>query len=511
MTHTGTRRAPAPETERRFWEDTPAGAWPEDRTGLTSAEAARRLAQDGPNLVEADDRTTLVRQLLRKLAEPLVLILIAAAGVSGATGDMASLVIILAIVAISIGLDVYQEHGAQRAAAALRETIALTVRVLRDGAECTVPSHALVRGDVVRLAPGNVVPADGVVLDSHAARADEAILTGEPYPVDKSPVPSHATILAEASDALFAGTALVSGQATMVVRATGRGTCLGRISADLAQDQPLTAFERGLHKLGLLIIRLTLALVLFVLLTQLVFQRPPLESFMFATALAVGLTPELLPMVTTVTLARGAVRMARRRVIVKRLAAIHDLGAMDVLCTDKTGTLTEARIALAATPGPEGADSARVLELAAVNSRFSSGVGTPLDAALLAAAPPTAAQWQRLADLPFDFERRRAGVLAARDGQALLIVKGAPEGVLTLCTQVDGPDGPVPLDAARRAALDALHEARAAAGERLLGVAWRAMPGDAQTVGMADERDLVFAGFCSFRDPPKPSAAAAIL
>jgi len=235
-----------------------------------------------------------------------VLILLASAIVSALAGDTASLIIILVIVALSVGLDVYQEHGAEAAAAALRRSIAPMVQVIRDGREQAIPTAGLVRGDLVRLAPGNLVPADGVIVSSRSLRVDEAILTGEPFPVEKRRGPSNAVEIAEAFDALFAGTAVVSGEATMLVVAIGHATAFGSISEEIVADQPPSAFERRLHRLGLLIVRLTLALVLFVLLVQLVLDRPPLESFMFAVALAVGLTPELLPMVTTVTLSRGA-------------------------------------------------------------------------------------------------------------------------------------------------------------------------------------------------------------
>ncbi|MDE2403367.1 MAG: magnesium-translocating P-type ATPase [Sphingomonadales bacterium] len=486
-----------PVENHAFWRVLPSASSTDE--GLTAAEAALRLATDGPNRIEEPAARGLVVRVLRRLADPLVLILIAAAAVSGATGDTASLVIILVIVAFSVGLDVVQEHGAERAAEALRRSIALRVTVLRDGRPVQLPAEQVVRGDVCRLAPGNLVPADGIVLASRGARVDESILTGEPWPAEKRPGPSNAESLADAFDALFAGTAMVSGEATMLVAATGRATCLGGISADLAHDEPPPAFERGLRRLGLLIVRLTLALVLLVLLAQFLHHRPALDALMFAAALAVGLTPELLPMVTTVTLTRGAVRMARRKVIVKRLAAIHDLGAMDVLCTDKTGTLTAARIALTATLAPDGAESAAVRELAAVNSHYASGVGNPLDEAILAAAPDLSG-WTRVADLPFDFERRRSAVLAERDGERLLIVKGAPEDVLALCTD---------LDDAARARATALVEAHAAAGERLLAVATRVMPG-VTAVSHADEAGLALAGFACFLDPPKPSAAAAI-
>jgi Mg2+-importing ATPase len=479
--------------------------------GLTSSEAGVRLSTDGPNLVDEPPSLRILTRIGRRLIEPLVVILLVAAVVSGLTGDQASLFIILAIVAISVGLDVFQEHGAEKAAEALRRSIALTVDVRRDGTPVTLLPEQLVRGDVVALKPGDLVPADGIVLSSNGARLDEAILTGEPYPVEKLVGPSQASEIAEAYDALFSGTAVVSGTARMLVAATGRRTRFGEIAASLSREEPPAAFERGLRRLGLLIMRLTLALVLFVLLVQMLLHRQFMESVMFAVALAVGLTPELLPMVTTVTLSRGALRMAQKQVIVKRLAAIHDLGAMDVFCTDKTGTLTEARIELCAWPGPDGANSDKVLQLAAVNSYCASAQGNPLDEAILTNAPNVAGgDWRKLADLPFDFERRRSSVLVEQGDRHILIVKGAPEAILALSTKIDLGTLPQPLDSETRETLGRQHEDRAANGERLLGIAWKEIPADATGLSPLDEADLVFAGYCAFLDPPKATAAAAV-
>ena len=494
-----------PPPTDRFWT-TPAaelltrlGTTPR---GLGTAEASRRLAAFGPNSVAEDPRRHLLLKLARRLAEPLVAILLVAGLVSGLTGDWPGFAIILAVVGVSVSMDVVQEERAEQAAARLRDSVAVRATVRRDGRAQPVPVERIVPGDVVELAAGALVPADGVVLEAGNVQVNEALLTGEPYPVAKRPGPSAGAGPADAFDALFAGTAVVAGAVTMLVVATGHATRLGGVAAALATRRPPTAFERGLHALGLLILRLTAFLVLFVLLAHLAFHRPALESFLFAVALAVGLTPELLPMVTTVTLSRGAMRMAAKRVVVKRLAAIHDLGAMDVLCTDKTGTLTEARIALAEAIAPDGSPAERVLALAALNAGLATGRPTSLDAAILAAAKPRPG-WRALAEAPFGFERRRSSVLCEGEGLRLLVVKGAPEAVLAACTAAEG----VAFD---RAALLAMAEARGAAGLRLLGIAVRAVPPGEEPAGPAAERDLVFAGFCAFLDPPKQSAGAAV-
>lgn len=497
-----------------FWALTPGDALRRlgvAETGLGAEEAAERKKRFGPNIAAVHAKRRLPAKLLRRVIEPLVAILILAALLSGLTGDVASMLIIFVILAISIGLDLLQEGRAEAAAEALRRSVALRARAWRDGKLAQVPTEALVPGDVVELRAGDLVPADGILLSASDLHAQEALLTGEPYPVDKRPGPTQAKTPAEATGALFAGTSLITGEGRMLVTATGAATRFGAIAAELEGEAPPTAFQVGLHRLGILILRLTAFLVLFVLVTHLAFGRAPLESFLFAIALAVGLTPELLPMITTVTLARGAQRMARRRVVVKRLSAIHDLGAMDVLCTDKTGTLTEACIALAQHPGPDGRPSARALELAVVNARFETGVRSPLDDAILAGTEALGAGWTRIADIPFDFERRRVSVLAEHEGRRFLVAKGSPEELLACATAVEGPDGALlPLDDEGRERLAAQVDALAGQGLRCLGVAWREMPAGTERPEKEDERDLVWTGLCAFEDPPKPSAAAAI-
>ena len=504
----------------RFWSRSAAEVFTAvDSTpaGLAGREARRRLRRDGPNAVAVRGRRRLPARLVKKLSEPLVAILLIAAAVSGATGDWASFAIIVVVVIASVGLDVVQETRAEAAAEALKRSVAVHATVRRDGARHEIAVDHLVVGDVVDLAAGNMVPADGVVIEALGLHLNESLLTGEPYAVEKRPGACDVREPAEAFSALFSGTAVVSGSGSMVVTAIGAATRFGEIAADLSRNEPPTAFERGLHGLGVLILRLTVFLVLFVLLAHLAFARPPLESFLFAVALAVGLTPELLPMVVTVTLSRGALRMAAKRVIVKRLAAIHDLGAMDVLATDKTGTLTKAEIALVGHEGVGGAPSDRVLELAAVNARFETGIRSPLDEAILAATAEGAAKahaleaWRKLDEVPFDFERRRVSILAEEAGRRMVVVKGAPESVLERSTAYEGAAGETrPLDAATRTRLAALHDARAAGGYRLLGVAWKEIAEARDRLTPADETDLTFAGWCVFLDPPKPSAELAI-
>jgi Mg2+-importing ATPase len=481
-------------------------------SGLSSDEAGRRLAQFGPNSVSETPHRRVLWKIARRFGEPLVAILVVAAGISAFTGDVASFGIILTVIALSVTLDVVQEHRAELAADALKRSVAIRADVYRDGRVVSIAVDRVVPGDVMALRAGDLVPADGVLIAGRSVHVNEALMTGEPFPAEKRAGPCAAAMPADAFNALFAGTSVVSGDATMLVVKTGAATRFGGIAAALASGEPPSAFERGINRLGLLILRLTVFLVLFVLLVHLAFGRPMLDSFLFAVALAVGLTPELLPMIMTVTLARGALRMAARSVIVKRLAAIHDLGAMDVLCTDKTGTLTEARISLVGHPGPQGGDSERALTLALVNSSFSSGIRSPLDQAVIDnCADQRIKQWEKRDEIPFDFERRCVTVLADSTSERLLIIKGAPERILSLSTMIDAGDGQrQALDDTWRTRLTRVQEDYASQGRRLLAVAWKPIPKEQHDLSIDDERDLVFAGHCVFVDPPKASAAAAI-
>jgi P-type Mg2+ transporter len=478
--------------------------------GLSRAEADQRLRSFGLNRVETTQTRSILRKLGHRILNPLIAILLVAAAISGISGDFGSFVIIVCVVAMSLTLDIVQEHRAERAAEALRESVAIHADVVRDGAITALPVADIVPGDIVHLRTGDLVPADGVALEARDLQVNEALMTGEPFPAAKSTAPCASPLPAEARNALFSGTSVVGGDGAMLVVETGNRTRFGSIAAALEANSPPTAIEVGVRQLGLLILRLTLFLTLFVLLAHLAAHRPAMESFLFAVALAVGLTPELLPMVMTVTLARGAQRMAARQVIVKRLSAIHDLGTMDVLCVDKTGTLTQAKITLAGNVDVEAKCSARVLELAGLNSAFQAGVRSPLDEAVLAAAPETPKDWVCLSEVPFDFQRRCLSVLAARGREKLLIVKGAPEAILSRAVAVEIGGVARPLDGEWRDRIEAIERGYATDGFRLLGVAVKSLPDEQDEAGLADESELTLIGFCVFADPPKRDAGEAV-
>jgi P-type Mg2+ transporter len=482
--------------------------------GLSSTEAAARLLRYGANALDSQQKYSFLLKVLSRFRNPLVLILLAAAVISGFTGDIASLGIISTMVLLSVLLDSVQEYRAEQAAEQLKISVALKEQVLRDGREVTIRADQLVPGDVVLLAAGDMVPADGRLLEAKDFFVNEGLLTGESYPTEKR-VAAEGMVnvdVAQAANAAFMGTSVVSGSAKLLLCKTGNATQLGEISATLRHTPPPAALERGVYEFGILIVRLTVLLVLFVLLVNTFFHRPLLESFLFALALAVGLTPELLPMIVSVTLARGAIRMAKQKVIVKRLAAIHDLGSMDVLCTDKTGTLTEAKIALIRHITLSGADSERVLELAWLNSHFESGLRSPLDAAIIEHAASIPAGWTKIDEVPFDFERRRVSVLLEHEGRRILVIKGAPEDVLKLSNRYErsGESDTLPFDAAALARANTQFQTLCEEGFRVLGIAWREEPASQTHVVVSDEHDFVFAGYAAFLDPPKASAGAAI-
>ena len=468
--------------------------------GLTGAQASDRIKQYGLNADASVRVKGIARAVFARLLEPLSMILLGAGIVSVATGDGVGGSIIIAILSLSIGLEAFQEHRALGAAAALRQSVALQAEVRRDGAFVQIPVEAVVPGDIMRVRAGDIIPADGLVIASDAFTANEAALTGEPYPVEKRRGIVTGLTAGEASNALFRGAVAGTGEATAVVVHTGPATVFGGAAAALAEAGEVSPFQRDLHSYGLLTARLTIALVVVVLATSVFFGRPVLQSLMFAVALAVGLTPELLPMITTVTLSRGALRMAQRKVIVKRLASIHDLGAMTVLCTDKTGTLTSAEITLARSLAPNGAEDPRPARLAAIAAKLGGDRGA-LDAALLAGAPEADIGWSLLGRHAFDFARRLGSVVAKGPDGAVLIAKGAPEEVIALCKL--NP-------AKRRAALALVHSLAERDGLRAIAVASRDWSGAAHGITAADETGLTFEGFCAFADPPKATAAAAI-
>ncbi len=475
--------------------------------GLSGEESASRLATYGPNTPVVAKRRSAVTQLVARLANPLIILLLLVSGLSAVAGDVTSFIIVAVIVLLSVALDFIQQRQAEHTMEDLARSVAVKAGVLRDGTVQEVPVQSLVPGDIISLDPGDLVPADCRLIEAHNLTINEALLTGEAYPVDKraGDLPTPAATAAAAANTIFQATSVATGSGRAVVCVTGAATTLGHLAAALRARPPSSAFALSVNRFGMLMLRLTVFMVLFVLVVNAFFGRPLLQSLMFALALAVALTPELLPAIIAVTLARGARRLAARKVVVKQLAAIHNLGAMDILCTDKTGTLTEARIQLTLARDDADAAAGRAVTLGFLNSHFSNGVLSPLDRAILDHGGDIAG-WTKIDEVPFDYQRRCMSVLVQSATERLLIVKGAPESLLGACVNRETAAGVQPMDKAARADVDHAFADLSGKGLRALAVAFRSEAATKETVAVADETGLTFAGFLAFRDPPKATA-----
>src|SRR5690242_8876063 len=489
-------------------------------TGLTQAEAKRRLAQFGPNEPAPAKRTAPLVQLLLLLANPLAIMLLVASGISAALGEVINASIIITMVLFSVALNFIQTYRSQKAVDSIRKEVAPTANVLRDSKWIEIPRREIVPGDVIKLAAGDLVPADAELLQTRDLHVQQAALTGESLPVEKSATSDHSSD--SDSHKVFLGTSVVSGTATAVVTATGKNTIFGDIATRLAKRAPETEFERGTRRFGFLIMRTTILLVLFVLLITVLFHRPFLESLLFAVALAVGLTPEFLPMITTVTLGRGAVHMARKNVIVKHLDAMQNFGSIDVLCSDKTGTLTTGEMSLEQHLDPLGRPNERVFLLAFLNSLHETGISNPLDEAIkerhrsdpldtavLKHDRPDIHDYQKLDEIPFDFERRRVSIVVGHESERLLITKGAPESVLPVCSFYEADTQQHAFDEVAHKQIESTYRDLCAKGYRVLAVAYTNVSAQ-DAYGPGDESGLVLAGFLTFSDPPLPTAGSTL-
>lgn len=475
-------------------------------SGLGAAEAASRLARFGRNTPASKSSASALIVFARQFRSPLVLILIFAASVSAFVGEGQEAAIIGAIVLASCVLSFTQEYGASRATEALKQRISRKAIVLRDGVECSVAAEDIVPGDLIRLSAGNLIPADGIILDARDFNVSEAVLTGETFPVVKAPGRSAPEAsVAQRSNAVFTGTSVRSGTATVLAAATGASTEFASIAAALERQIPETGFARGIRLFGYLMTEIMLAIVILVFFANLMLHRPLIESLLFSLALAVGLTPELLPAIISVTLARGARAMAANGVIVRRLDAIENLGSMDVLCTDKTGTLTEGVIHLDGWLDVDGNPSTNILLWARLNATLQTGLKNPLDEAIAGAPGEGAslAAFTKVDEIPYDFIRKRLSVVVrTKDAEDLLITKGAVLNVLETCGFVTTTNGLEPLDEKQRAAIDEKFRRWSADGYRVLGLAIRRLE-SRKTFSRKDEIDLAFVGFLLFLDPPK--------
>jgi Mg2+-importing ATPase len=396
------------------------------------------------------------------------------------------------------------EFQARHAVEKIQKQVATTAAVIRDGQERELLLAELVPGDIIRLCAGDLVPADARLLKVTDLQVRESALTGESLPVEKSgdDLPSGTHEIADAGNSVFLGTAVQTGIGTAVIVRTGRDTAFGEIAKRLATQPPETEFARGIRHFGMMITWITMLLVLFVLLINIILHRPLLESFLFSVALAVGMTPEMMPMIITVTLAQGARRMTKKKVLVKQLAAIEDFGSIDILCSDKTGTLTEGEIVLDRHVDVQGKDDENVLRMIYLNSFFEAGIKSPLDAAILKHEHPSIAEYEKVDEIPFDFKRKRLSVVVRHGDEHLLITKGEAESVFAICQTVNIDGSPQPFDESQRARAAETFKKLSADGYRVLGVAVQKVEKqDAYTP--AAEHDMTLVGFAAFLDPPK--------
>ena len=475
--------------------------------GLSREEASRRLVVYGANEVRERHRLSRFGVFGRQLRSPLLLLLVFAAVASALTGEWLDASIVITIVIATVAIGYVKEYGAEAAAAALRARLRTRTTVVRDGRDDQIPIEDVVPGDVVRLLAGSLVPADAVIVESADFYISEAVLTGESFPVQKSrAVLDGAAPLRERRNCVFLGTNVRSGSATCLVVATGRATEFGTIAHRLTLRPPETEFDRGIRHFGYLLTSAMLIMVLVVFVAHMFAGRPPVETLLFSVALAVGLSPELLPAILNVNLARGAQAMAQRGVLVRRLNAIENLGSMNVLCTDKTGTITEGVVQLEGAYDAFGRTSDDVLRLGACNAALETGLASALDEAIATASKPDLTGVRKLAEIPFDFMRKRVTVAINTNRGTQLVMKGAFHHVLDVCSAAS--DG-TPLDDAARTALERRYDEWSAHGIRVLAVAARSIEAKAQ-FSRDDECDMRFMGFLTFIDRPKEGVADAI-
>jgi Mg2+-importing ATPase len=469
--------------------------------GLTTAEARRRLAEFGENQISSRRHDNASALFISQFKSPIILILIGAAIVSLFLQDPTDATLILAIVLASSLLGFWQEYAATDAVEKLRALVETQARVLRDGMEVIIPLAEVVPGDVALLSAGAIIPGDGRLFEARELFVNEAALTGETFPAEKSVADSSKTDAAKTTVCL--GTSVVSGSGKTEIVATGRNTRFGKIAERLRLRRPETEFERGVRRFGYLLAQITLLLVLAIFGFNVFLHKPVFDSFLFALALAVGLTPQLLPAIITINLSHGARRMAQQKVIVKRLAAIENFGSMNVLCSDKTGTITEGRIDVHAAVDANGSECEKAMFYAYLNASNETGFINPIDEAIRANPAWDCAGWNKLDELPYDFARKRLSILFEKEGRHVLITKGALRQILKICSAIERNDGTRgDIDSARREIEEQLRKL-SSQGCRVLGIAYRECGPDISAITNETETDMTFLGLVALSDPPK--------
>jgi len=471
--------------------------------GLKGSESSERLKTYGANILKPKKRSDALNILLSQFRSPFTLILLFAAGLSFFLHDPTDTLIIVAIVLISSLLGFWQEKGAADAFEKLLTTVQIKAAALRDGREIEVPVEEIVPGDIILLNAGDIIPADCLILDSNNLFVSESTLTGETYPVEKSAsVLKAETPLGQRTNSLWMGTSVVSGSGKVLAVSTGKETEFGKISEKLKLRPPETEFERGITSFGHFLMEVTMLMVITIFAINVYLQRPILDSFLFSLALAVGLTPQLLPAIISINLSKGAREMAQKKVIVKRLASIENLGSMNLLCSDKTGTLTEGELQLHSFQDLKGEQNEKVLLYASLNAYYQEGFENPIDRAILARNKPDLSRYGKLDEIPYDFVRKRLSILVSKSEGNLMVTKGALPNILAICSSVEAETGKPVEISDFKGKIEQQYEEFSEKGFRTLGVAYREMDQQA-TIGKENEIGMTFLGFLFFFDPPK--------
>jgi P-type Mg2+ transporter len=479
-------------------------------SGLTCADADGRRIKYGPNTLKARSSSSALQLFLSQFKSPITIILIAAAILSFTLRDRVDAGIILFIVFVSSALGFWQEKGAADAVNQLLKIVQVRCAVLRDGQEKEIAVEDIVPGDIILLNAGDIIPGDCLLIDSTELFVDEAAFTGETFPVEKKPgVVPEGTPLSKRSNSVFMGSHVISGKAKALVVATAKATEFGKISEQLRTRSPETDFERGIRRFGYLLMEITLVLVILIFATNVLLHKPLIDSFLFSLALAVGLTPQLLPAIITVNLAKGARSMAQKKVIVKRLSAIENFGSMNILCSDKTGTITGGQVTVDKALNIDGEPSTKVLHYAWLNASLQQGFKNPIDEAIIAFQKDQAHDFAVVKEVPYDFIRKRLTIQVSNGKESFAITKGALQQVLDVCTQAETKDGNiVPLTQVSAQILTKFQQL-SEQGFRVLGVASKACD-LSMSFSRADETAMVFMGFLTLFDPLKPGAADTI-
>ncbi|WP_121354352.1 magnesium-translocating P-type ATPase [Flavisolibacter nicotianae] len=489
-----------------FWTLPPAEAFRLVRTsagGLSSSVAARRLRRYGANSIHPKRTTTDLLLFLSQFKSPITLLLIIAGVLSLTLGEFSDAVIILLIILVSSLLGFWQERGATNAVNELLKMVQVSCAVLRDGKEQELPVEKVVPGDIVVLNAGDVIPADCLLLEAQELYIDEAAFTGETFPVEKKAGLAEGDApLAKRINSVFMGSHVISGTAKAIVMQTGSATALGDISGRLQARTPETAFEKGIRRFGYLLMEITLVLVFMILAINVLLHKPVLDSILFSLALAVGLTPQLLPAIISINLSVGAREMAKKQVIVKRLSAIENLGSMDILCSDKTGTITQGKVTLKDTLDAAGRHSEKTKRFAWLNAVLQKGFTNPIDEAIRRAIDEPLTAYRLQAEVPYDFIRKRLTIQVQSGNENLVITKGALDNVLSVCNRVEEADGKVYPLVDKHADIRKAYRSLSRSGYRVLGVAYTT-GSEQKKFTRADETNMIFLGFISLFDPLK--------